>query len=246
MKGEIIKMMLLLLFSGMAILHSGCAVENQFLAKNVPFLEAKSDHIPGLDPPPLRRRLIQEKGTKGATAPEAEREILVAQLMYEYQTSPDPNMRREAVDALAKIPHPDRDRFLQEIARDDNPFVRMSALEALGNTFSGSKEELSALLIDRAKVDSDSDVRVTAIRILGDVTSDTSAVLELGVFLNDRVPAVRYAAMQSLRKMSKKDYGNDINRWLQYVRYVNGEIPDLPPERTFAEKLPTIALPMFK
>jgi hypothetical protein len=45
-------------------------------------------------------------GMKGATVSEEEREILVAKLAYEYQTSPDPIMRREALDALTKIPHP--------------------------------------------------------------------------------------------------------------------------------------------
>jgi hypothetical protein len=70
--------------------------------------------------------------------------------------------------------------------------------------------------------------------------------LELGNLLNDRVPAVRYEAMRSLQKTSGKDYGIDINRWTQYVRYVKGEVPELPSNRSLAEKMPTIALPMLK
>ena len=251
MKGKTVKM-LPLVFCGVMALLSGCAVENQHLAK-LPLFEAKSDRIPGLDPPHERTKLIRDKGTQGAMASESDREILVAQLVHEYQTSPDPNMRREAVDALAKIPHPQRDRFLREILQDPNPFVRLSALEALGNTFSGEPEALLALLIDRMKTDLDNDVRVSAVRILGDVTpKDTTdpshrmVVLELGNLLQDRVPAVRFMAMRSLQKVTGMDYGNDINRWLQYIRYVNGEIPNLPDQRTFTEKLPTIALPMFK
>jgi len=251
MKGKTVKM-LLLVFSGVMILLSGCAVDNQHIAK-LPLFEAKSDRVPGLDSPHERKKLIREKGTKGATAPESDREILVAQLVYEYQTSPDPNMRRTAVDALAKIPHPKRDRFLRDILQDPNPFVRLSALEALGNTYGGEPEDLARLLIDRTKTDSDQDVRAVAVRILGDVCpKDTTdplhriVVLELGNLLNDRVPAVQYKAMQSLHKATGKDYGNDINRWLQYIRYVKGEVPNLPTERTFTEKLPTIALPMFK
>ena len=244
--------MLLLVFGGAMVLQSGCAVENQYLAK-LPLFEAKSDRIPGLDPPHERRKLIREKGTKGETASESDREILVAQLVHEYQTSPDPNMRREAVDALAKIPHPQRDRFLQEILQDPNPFVRLSALEALGNTYSGNSEDLQTLLINRMKTDPDQDVRVVAVRILGDVTpkdrtdpSHQMIVQELGNLLNDRVPAVQYRAMQSLQRATGMDYGNDINRWLHYMRYVNGEVPDLPTGRTFTEKLPTVSLPMFR
>ena len=238
------------------VLLSGCAVENQHIAK-LPFFEAKSDKIPGLDSPHDRKIIIREKGTKGATASEEEREILVAQLVHEYQTSPDPNMRREAVDALAQIPHPQRDRFLQEILQDPNPFVRLSALESLSKTYSGDPGDLQALLINRMKSDSDKDVRLAAIRILGNMTPpdklkgrvddrNRSTISELGNLLHDRVPAVRYAAMQSLRQITGLDLGNDITKWLQYIRYVNGEVPDLPAERTFSEKLPTIALPMFK
>ena len=248
---------MLLVLSGIAILFTGCAVDNQKLAK-FPGFSAKSDRISGLDPPHERTKLIREKGKQGATASESDREILAAQLVYEYQTSPDPNMRREAVDALAKIPHSQRDQFLQEILQDQDPFVRLSALEALGTTFSGKPEDLQWLLINRMKTDSDRDVRVTAIRILGDITAKKTkrsakegdennlVIKELGNLLSDRVPAVQYASMQSLRKITSLDYGNDINRWLQYMRYVNGEVPNLPDERTFTEKLPTLALPMFR
>lgn len=252
MKGRIVKMLLLVL-GGTSVLLSGCAVDNQYLAK-LPLFEAKSDKIPGLDSPHQRKKIIQEKGKKGATANESEREILVAQLVYEYQTCPDPNMRREAVDALAKIPHPDRDRHLQDILRqDENPFVRLSALEALGKTYNGRQEDLVASLIDRIKTDSDKDVRVRSVRILGHVCpKDTREDLnqtvtsELGNLLHDKMPAVRYETMQALQKVTGKDYGNDINRWLQYIRYINGEVPNLPSERSMSEKMPSIALPMFK
>ena len=272
-------------FAGLVILLSGCAVENQQLAK-MPFMEAKSDVIPGLDVPHRRTKLIREKGAKGAKASEAEKEILVAQLMYEYQTSPDPNLRREAVDALAKIAHPQRDQYLREIVQDENPFVRLSALEALGKTYSGPKEELTTLLIDRMKADPDKDVRLSAVRILGDTWSgsfgkstkigvaltstysnDTKSsssstefspdqlregkaahdvLLELGDLLYDKFPAVRNEAMGALQKVSKQDYGHDITRWMEYVRYVKKEVPTAPSARSLSEKMPSIALPMFK
>jgi hypothetical protein len=140
----------------------------------------------------------------------------------------------------------------------------------LSKTYSGNPEDLVTLLIDRMKADPDKDVRLVSIRILGDVcpkthnpverdmlgrklavTHDSSgeentAVVELGNLLHDKVPAVRYAAMGSLQKITGKDYGRDINRWLQYVRYTNGEVPNSPPERSLAEKMPRIALPMLK
>jgi len=108
----------------------GCATDNAFLAK-VPLFEARNDKIPGLMSPKERKKLIQEKGEKGAKAPEGEKEILVAQLMVEYRTSPDQNMRREAVDAMAKIPHPKRDSYMKEMLKDDDPFIRISVLETV-------------------------------------------------------------------------------------------------------------------
>ncbi|MDR3198679.1 MAG: HEAT repeat domain-containing protein [Planctomycetaceae bacterium] len=253
----------LLLFIGIILFVTpGCAVDNEFIAK-LPLFEAKSDKIPGLEPPLKRKKLIRLKGEKGMTVSDSEKEVLVAQLMVEYRTSPDPNMRREAVDAMAKIPHPKRDQYMKEILTDSDPFVRISALEALGKTFTGTKKELALLLIETSKNDSDKDVRLTAIRLLAHsfpkpsqktaaittiIPNDMEPIIvrALGEALYDKVPAVRYEAMQALHKVTGKDYGNDINRWVQYIRYQKGETENLPNERSFAEKLPAIQLPMFK
>lgn len=250
MTGKILKT-LLLLFIGVLLLP-GCAVDNEHFMK-IPFVRARTDTIPGLDSPFERKKIIREKGKKGASASESEKEILVAQLVYEYQTSPDPNMRREAVDALAKIPHPQRDKHLQEILQDENPFVRLSALEALGKTYSGTQDDLTTLFIEQMKRDTDKDVRLLAVHVLGDVCpKDTAselhrnAVTELGDLLYDKIPAIRYETMQTLQKITGNDYGNDINRWIQFIRFTKGELSELPSSRALAEKMPGITLPMFK
>ena len=102
-----------LFFSGVMILLP-FRTENEFLAGML-FFEAIPDVERVIDCPHERIKRMREMGTQGATVSESDREILVAKLVYEYKTSPDPNMRREAVDALKKIPHPLRDRFLQNI-----------------------------------------------------------------------------------------------------------------------------------
>ena len=240
----------------------GCATDNAFLAK-VPLFEARSDTIPGLMSPRERKKLIQEKGEKGAKAPEGEKEILVAQLMVEYRTSPDQNMRREAVDAMAKIPHPRRDLHMKEMLKDDDPFIRISVIEAIGKTFNG--DDRVDLLIDRMKADPDKDVRIRATEILGTIgaayaghptktvrrpTKETGLArkieLSLGEMLLDKVPAVRYQAMKSLHLVTGKDYGENINNWLAYMQYTKGESTELPKERGFAEKIPRPQLSMFK
>ena len=243
----------------------GCAVDNAFIAK-LPLFEARSDKITDLMPSPERKKLIQLKGEKGAKAPEAEKEILVAQLMVEYRTSADQNMRREAVDAMAKIPHPKRDFYMKEMLRDNDPFIRISVLEAMGKSFNGERSELVDLLVDRMKTDTDKDVRLRATELLGPIGSACAGrgnkglpttftrdpeqanrvESALGEMLLDKVPAVRYQAMRSLHQVTGKDYGENINRWIAYIQYTKSEIPAPPKERSFAEKIPRPQLPMFK
>jgi hypothetical protein len=234
---------------------SGCAVDNEFLAK-MPLFEAKSDRIPGLQPSYERKKVIREKGSKGEKAPENEKEILLAQLMTEYRTSPDTDMRRETVDAMAKIHHPKRDEYMKEVLEDRDPFVRISVIDAVEKPYN---VQFTPLLIDRMKADNNKDVRLAAMRVLGNHYAVKKAaksvnnsgqhkqlVQEFGNALYDKIPAIRYEAMLSLHKITAEDYGKDINRWIQYVSYTKGEAKEKPKERTFAEKLPAVSLPMLK
>ncbi|MDR2642628.1 MAG: HEAT repeat domain-containing protein [Planctomycetaceae bacterium] len=236
---------------------SSCrSTDFEFLAKTS-IIPAYSDKIPGLDSPHERRKLIYEKGVAGAdkSTPEKEREILFAQLWQEYCTSPDPNMRREAVDAMAKIPYKQREKCMIDVLKDDNAFIRISAVEALGKIYNSENEKsenekIADLLINQIKLDTDKDVRIIAIRELGkkivDPQLNKKVIIALGDSLNDKILAIRYEATSSLNKVSGKDYGKDINRWVKYVQNIKGETTELPKERTWVEKLPTIHLPMLK
>ncbi len=240
-------------------LCTGCAVDNAFLA-TLPLFEAKSDTIPGLQPPYERLKQIEMKGEKGAKAPDSEKEIIVAQLMTEYRSSPDHNMRRAAVDAMAKIPYRKRDEYMREILNDTDPMVRLSALEAICSSFNGTSDEQVDLLIERLKRDPDKDVRLAAVKGLGKLRARNKADAKdphfasvqkktldaLGEALSDKTPMVRALAMDSMQKMTGLDYGKDINKWIQYVRYTKGEVPSAPVERTFAERIPRPQLPMLK
>lgn len=241
-----------------ALFTLGCQKSNLNLAK-LSFFEARSDKIPGLITPQERIRLIAEKGKNGAAAKDHEKDILVAQLIVEYRTSLDPNVRRASVDALAKIPYPKRDEYMKEILKDNDPFVRISALEAIAETFSGPASEQIELIVDRLKIDADKDVRLSAARMLGHVgkkmlkvkgvlNRDESKmiVIALGDALHDKESSVRYQAMHSLQDATGKDYGIDINRWAQYVQYEKGEATEVPKERSFAEKIPRPQIPMLK
>ncbi|MDR1290431.1 MAG: HEAT repeat domain-containing protein [Planctomycetaceae bacterium] len=231
---------------------SSCrSTDIEFIAKTS-IIPAHSDKIPGLDSPHDRRNLIREKGIEGAkkSTPDNEREILFAQLWEEYTTSPDPNMRREAVDAMAKIPYANKEKCLIDVLKDGDAFIRISAIEGLGKIYNGEKNNLADVLLNQIKSDTDKDVRIVAIRELGKKITDPQLnrkiSLAIGDSLYDKVLAVRYEAMETLGKISGKDYGKDINRWVKYIQNIKGETTELPKERTWAEKLPVIHLPMLK
>ncbi|MDR1485514.1 MAG: HEAT repeat domain-containing protein [Planctomycetaceae bacterium] len=231
---------------------SSCrSTDIEFLAKTS-IIPAYSDKIPGLDSPHERRKLIYEKGVTGAkkNTPDEEREILFAQLWEEYSTSPDPNMRREAVDAMAKIPYKNKEKCMIDVLKDDNSFIRMSAVEALGEIYNGEKEDIADVLLNQIKSDADKDVRIIAIRELGKKIKDPQLnkkiTIALGDLLYDKILAVRYETMESLHKINGKDYGKDINRWVKYIQNLKGETTETPKERTWAEKLPVLHLPMIK
>ncbi len=247
----------LLLF---CVLLSGCAVDSPFLAK-FPGFSARSDQIPGLMPARERLEIIRKKGEYGKKATDQEKSILIAQLMLEYETAPSHHLKREAVDALGKISHPDQFTCLKEVLADSDPQIRISALEAIGQEmYRDGREQLVPLFIDIAKTDTDKDVRVLAMQRLGKIGKNLwadakqdgySAAHKSQIFvtlanaLEDKQTIIRYEAMQQLKQMTGMDYGNDINRWLEYVQYQNGEIATPPKEKSWVEHLPKIQLPML-
>ena len=76
-----------------------------------------------------------------------------------------------------------------------------------------------------------SDVRLAAARDMGQ-TKDATAITALADALSDSDPAMQRRAVESLRALSKKDFGNDVSAWQQYAK---GENPQLK-EPTLAER----------
>jgi hypothetical protein len=104
--------------------------------------------------------------------------------------------------------------------------------------------------LNLTKSDPDKDVRIVAIRELGKKINEPQLnkkiTITLGDLLHDKILAIRYETMISLSKISGKDYGKDINRWVKYIQNQKGETTEIPKERSWAEKIPIIHLPMIK
>ena len=231
---------------------SGCATDNEFLLKHKCCLfSRRSDKIPGLVSPRERAEMIRDKAAKVREASLQDRNVVVAQLVHEYRISMDPNIRWEAVKALEMIPHPDRVDNLKLAMSDEDVNVRIAACRGLVKNLQvnqGLPKEMEHTLRHVILNDSDRDVRVAAIQCLTKAgrrcEPETLALLEQ--CLHDRTAAVRYAATGTLATCTGRDFGPNVDRWLQYFQNQRGEAVPAPRERTFAEKLPKPEWTMFR
>jgi HEAT repeat protein len=194
----------------------------------VPFQGPASDVLPDVVPPSKRiaeyKRLAAESDKVG----QEERTRVSEQLSATIRTEKDPLIRTEIVRALGVYPSPSADAILKAAVTDAEPQVRIAACEA----WAKRRDDQAVQLLSAAMSgDVDSDVRLAAAKALGE-TRNPAAVKPLGEALNSDDPAMQYSAVLSLKKVTGKDFDNDVSRWQQFVR---GETPAPPP--TLAERM---------
>jgi hypothetical protein len=213
--------------------------------------------------PAERIASIRLKAANGQSADRLEREILLGQLLNEYRESPDPNIRREVIEAMVSIPLETRVISIKEGLTDLNESVRRSTCTALAKI----AEEKGCSVADRNEIihalrstirnDKDKNMRILAMQAIspvikkirindGEKSEEYNRIVdELGVMLEDKTTSIRYEAMVSLQTVTGLDYGLDIDRWIGYMEYRKGEINEKPRERSWDEKLPQPQLPML-
>ncbi len=121
-----------------------------------------------------------------------------------------PEMRRLSVSAAGKLQTADAIRLIEKGLDDDSVKVRMEACRALGQR----KEEAAArLLASTAGTETDEDVRNAAIDAIGN-HKGSIALDSLKIALNNRNPATRDLAVQSLKRVTGKNYGDEPNAWI--------------------------------
>jgi hypothetical protein len=232
-------------------LTAGCMSSSGEKEKKVWF-QPRTDNIPGILKPSERVAMIRTKGINGQKSdPETQKELL-EQLLEEYVNSPDPIIRQEVVTASAKIfassSEPGRsdlglskgfDLVKAAAMRDEDPFVRREACRVIA---SWEKPESAVVLRHVVRNDADKDVQLQAAQSLSKF-DDRETIETLGSLLDNRTPALRYQAMQSLKTCTKQDYGNDVHRWKQYLA---GDIPDPAHGVSLAERLRLGQLPMIR
>jgi HEAT repeat protein len=76
--------------------------------------------------------------------------------------------------------------------------------------------EAVQLLANRYRADRELDVRLRAIRMLGEMENE-GAIPVLAEALEDPDPAVQYRAVAALKQVSGRDLGNDVNAWREWA-----------------------------
>ena len=221
---------------------AGCQSDKGQTKKKSLF-EPKSDTIPGVLKPAERIAMIRLKGENGRKSDYETKKELMEQLLEEYVNSPDPLVRQEVVTASAKIFASSEEDGRSDLSlskgfdlvkhaamRDEDPFVRREACRVIA---SWQKPESAITLRHIARNDTDKDVQLQAAQSLASF-SDKDTIETLGSLLDNRQPALRYQAMQSLKTCTKQNYGNDVHRWKQYLA---GDIPDPVHSPSLAKRL---------
>jgi HEAT repeat protein len=167
------------------------------------------------------------KAAKKKTPEEQER--IVTELAKEIQQENDPFLRRQILRTLAVYPPPLAAAVITAGLADSDTETRRVACTCLG--IRGGKDSVQELTRVMAS-DTNLDVRLAAVRAMGH-THDSSAMPPLAESLIDPDPAVQALARGSLKAVSGRDYGNNVQAWREYAQ--SGETT--APEVSLAERM---------
>lgn len=194
------------------LLAGGCSTTRQ--AKYWKWWYDKDKVGPQVTAPYERVEKLRELAKSAPEMPETEQRRLTGILLEDIQKEEDPAMRAEILKTLTALGNETSLAVLKAALKDPNPLVRTTACEGWrkrGGT------EAAGTLMQMMNTDKDLDVRMAAARELGEL-QDKEAIPTLGTWLDDPNPAMQYRAVQSLRKITGKDFGEDVTKWKLYVQ----------------------------
>jgi HEAT repeat protein len=220
--------LLLLAIASVFVASAGC---NSFLGyRGWPFPE--HDRTTFLTPA-MRIDTIKQFAGQSTGVDSPEQRQLTDQLARQIQIESDPLVRKTIVDTVAQFRTPLAMQIIQAGLNDGNADVRLACCTALGNRGETTcVPNLATVLRD----DEDTDVRIAAAEALGKFKTD-EAKLALVVALDDRDPAMQYVGMQSMKTITGKDYGGDVQAWRLVA---TGGTPANPPAPSIAERIRSV------
>jgi len=125
----------------------------------------------------------------------------------------DPRVRCKILETAAEYDTAMATAICTGGMQDPDEIVRMAACEVWSKR---GGDQAVQLLATRFQTDSELDVRLRALRMLGEL-KDKQAIPVLARALEDSDPAVQYRAVASLKKVSGRDLGNDVNAWREWA-----------------------------
>lgn len=134
---------------------------------------------------------------------------LVSEMLGEH----DPRVRCRILEVAADFDTPAAVAICKGALQDPDDTVRMEACAVWARR--GGPEAVP-LLAARSTADTELDVRLRALRMLGEL-GDERAIPVLAKALEDPDPAVQYRAVGALKQVSGRDLGNDVNRWREWA-----------------------------
>jgi HEAT repeat protein len=180
----------------------------------------------------VRRVELTKLANNMSSLPRDRQEYWFDHLRNVMEHDQNPEMRRLAVIAAGGSVVPQSSELLREGIKDSSLKVRLAACEMLGRR---DDPESTRLLADTAGGTTDLDVRNAAYAALGKHKSKV-AVDTLRLALDDRDPATRSLAVESLRGSTGKNYGDDPQAWIAALD--GQDVPEQPTQ--LAERLKSL------
>ncbi|MCG8584334.1 MAG: HEAT repeat domain-containing protein [Pirellulales bacterium] len=213
---------LLVVVAALACASVGCTADDLaqmrpvFLDRFVP--EEDDGTTAAIVSPSQRIEQLRELGETAASRSPAEQQQIAATLAKQIQREQDPLVRQVIIRALAKTPTPLAGSVILAGLKDPDRDVRATCCHAIA---SRGGQDAAAQLTQVLERDNSVDVRIAAIRALGEL-KNASALPSLVPALESRDPAIQFAAIDATRAIrtsqGASDLGNDVNAWLAYAR----------------------------
>ncbi|HWE35952.1 MAG TPA: HEAT repeat domain-containing protein [Isosphaeraceae bacterium] len=138
--------------------------------------------------------------------------------------------------SLGELGRPEAIAALREEVYDTEPVVRTEACRALGKV---GRPEDASLLAQVVAADQNPDCRVAAIDGLAELKAPEPRYVDMLVEgLENNDPAIRWASLRALRKITGKDLGDEVAPWRKLIASRKAPEPRPAPAATLDVKTP--------
>jgi hypothetical protein len=180
--------------------------------------------------PSMRIDTVKQFASRSDGTDSPDQRALTDQLARQIQIETDPLVREAILQTVAEFRTPLAIQILEAGLQDESPSVRIASCKSLGQR---AEARSVPSLAKALSSDSEMDVRLAAAEALGNIKSPES-MAAIAVALEDRNPAMQFVGVQSMKSLTGKDYGGDVEAWRQVAR---GTPPPEPAVPSIAERI---------